>query len=387
MNIKKIIYSICFVVLIFGSVISSMALANAPTNNLAGNVVVTFQNAAAQWQPTIIGYAQRLFWLLALADFAWMLIVLALKNGDFYDLVFNLVRKVLFLGFFYAVLINGNQWMMDIIDSFRTIASNVPGGAGSITPGAILESSFDVFMTACQELSVMSPQSWVIAVAGIGVVILGALMTAVQVLVLVEMYLAIIAGQITLGFGGSEWSKDYAVSFIKYIISVGLKLMVIQLLSAMANNMFSSWSNIPEDQFNLETVGVLMVSMLLLYAIMKTIPEIISGIISGGQFGSNPVSVLGTAAAVGAGAVAAGAGFAAGMAGGSAKSMAVLREATKAPGNTGGIGGTIRTVAGASARNFADNISKPKVFRASTLGGTYANLVAARQEATKEQNK
>ena len=378
---KKYTYFGFLSVIIFLLFVSDPAFANAPTNNLSQNIINTYRNAANQWLPLITAYAQRLFWLLAILDFTYMGITLILKNGDLYDFAFNLVRKILLFGFFYALILNGNAWMTAIVDSFRTIAANVPGGAGGITPGTILETSFDVFMAAADKVAMLDPKSWVIGVMGIGVVIIGALMTAVQVIALIEMYLGLVMGQILLGFGGSEWSKDYAVSYVKYIISVGMKLMAIQLIAALANNMFSVWAVIPPAQFNLAEVAALAVAMLLLFVIMKTIPELISNIISGGQFGTNSVSVLGAAAAMGAGLTIGGVGMAMGGAGGAAKSLAVLREATKAPGNTGGISGTLKTMAGAGARTVADNIGKPKPFRSSIVGGAYANMREARQKS------
>jgi type IV secretion system protein TrbL len=378
---KKYTYFGFLSVVIFLLFVSDSAFANAPTNNLSQNIINTYRNAANQWLPLITAYAQRLFWLLAILDFTYMGITLILKNGDLYDFAFNLVRKILLFGFFYALILNGNAWMTAIVDSFRTIAANVPGGAGGITPGTILETSFDVFMAAADKVAMLDPKSWVIGVMGIGVVIIGALMTAVQVIALIEMYLGLVMGQILLGFGGSEWSKDYAVSYVKYIISVGMKLMAIQLIAALANNMFTVWAVIPPSQFNLAEVAALAVAMLLLFIIMKTIPELISSIISGGQFGSNSVSVLGSAATMGAGLALGGVGMAMGGAGGAAKSFAVLREATKAPDNTGGISGTLKTMAGAGARTIADNMGKPKPFRSSIVGGVYANMREARQKS------
>ncbi len=358
--------------------------ANAPTDNLSQGIVITYRNASNLWLPLIRSYAQRLFWILAILDFTWMAAMLILKNGDLYDLVFNLVRKILFFGFFYALILNGNAWMTAIINSFRAIAANVPGGAGGITPGTILETSFDVFMAAADKVGVMSPKSWLIGVMGVGVVIIGALMTGVQVIALIEMYIGLVIGQIVLGFGGSEWSSDYAISYVKYIISVGMKLMAIQLIAALANNMFTVWANIPPAQFDLAQVAALAVAMVLLFFVMKTVPEIISGIISGGQFGSNPVSVLGTAAAMGAGMVMGGVGMAAGGMGGAAKSLAVLQEATKAEGSSGGIRGTFSSIAGAGVRTVADNMGRAKPFRSPIIGGTFAELYKRRTQPPDE---
>lgn len=383
---KKYRYFSFLMVLGLVFIMTDSVWANAPTDSLSENIINTYRNAANQWPPLITQYAMRLFWLLAVLDFTYMGITLILKNGDLYDLVFNLVRKILFFGFFYALILNGNAWMTAIVNSFRTIAANVPGGAGQIFPGAILEVSFDVFMEAANKVAVLDPKSWVIGVMGIGVVIMGALMTCVQLLALIEMYLGLIMGQILLGFGGSEWSKDYAISYVKYMISVGMKLMAIQLIAALANTMFTNWANIPPAQFNLSEVSALAVAMVLLFVIMKSVPEIISGIISGGQFGSNPVSVLGSAAALGAGVAMGGVGLAAGGMGGAAKSLAVLREATKAEGNTGGIGGTLRTVAGAGMRTVADNMGKAKPFRSPIIGGTFADLYEARTKPPQGRN-
>lgn len=362
-------------------VAAEAAFANAPTNNLSSTIINTYRNAAALWLPQIRTYAIRLFSLLAVLDLTYMGIVLILKSGNLYDFAFNLVRKILFFGFFFAVLLNGGAWMNAIINSFRTIAANVPGGAATITPGAILEESFDVFMDACSLVAVLNPSSWLIGLMGIGVVVFGALMTGVQIIALCEMYIAIIMGQILLGFGGSDWSKDYAISFVKYVIAVGLKLMAIQLIAAIANNMFTAWANIPPAQFTLSEVAALAVAMLLLFFIMKSIPETISSILSGGQFGSNPVSVLGSAAAVGAAALAGGVGMAAGAMGGGAKSMAVLREAVKAT-SSSGVRGAAKSAASAGIRTFMDNLDKPAAFKSPMVGGMAANMRADRQAAS-----
>ena len=379
---KKILFFslVAFAAIIFLLIVPAMA--NAPQDNVGDSILTIFQNAANQWLPLITAYAQRLFWLLAILDFVYMGIVLALRNGDLYDFVFNLVRKIMFFGFFYALLLNGNQWMMDIINSFRTIAANVPGGAGGISPDTIIETAFDIFMDTCQQVAVLDPKSWVIGVMGIGVVIFGALMTVIQIIALAEMYISIVLGQILLGFGGSEWSKDYAVSFVKYIIAVGMKLMAIQLIAALANNMFTAWANIPVAQFDLQEVAALAVAMMLLFFIMKSIPEIVSGIISGGQFGgANPVSILAAGTAMAAGVATAGIGMMAGGAGGAAKAMAVLKEASQAPGNTGGITGALSTAIGAGVQTFKDNIGKPQAMKTSLMGGTYANLRESRQNS------
>ncbi|MBU1386951.1 MAG: P-type conjugative transfer protein TrbL [Proteobacteria bacterium] len=359
------------------------ASAIAPKNNIAQGLLPQFKLAADNWIPFITARAQWLFWALATLDLTYMAIILILKNGDFYDFATNLVQKILFLGFFWAILIHGRGWMWAIVDSFTQIGSGVIGGSGGIDPASLLEHCFDTYMLAVGKLSVMKAHTWMMGVASIVLLVVGVCMAAIMIVTYLELYIGIAAGQIMLGFGGSMWTKDFAVSFIRYIVSIGLKLMVVNLISAMAVTLFVGWANIPPAQFVLKEVVALVMGLGLLLALMMMIPTMISGILSGGQFGSNPVSIIGSGLAMTAGVLAGGAGLAMGAAGGVAKSMAVLREATKASEGGGGIGSgigsAIKNIAAAGARTVADNIGKPQMSKQSFLGGTYANLRAANQ--------
>ena len=53
------------------------------------------------------------------------------------------------------------------------------------------------------------------------------LIAAFMVLALVESYLIISMSVIFMAFGGSRWTKDFAVSTVRYTVSVGAKLFVL----------------------------------------------------------------------------------------------------------------------------------------------------------------
>src|SRR5215470_14867256 len=90
------------------------------------------------WFTNVWPAANTLFGLLALIDFAWSAAVMVLEKQDFHSWVSAIVRKMMTIGAFYALLIYGRFWIPAIVDSFETLGQNA-SGTGPLDPG-------DVFM-------------------------------------------------------------------------------------------------------------------------------------------------------------------------------------------------------------------------------------------------
>ena len=93
------------------------------------------------------------------------------------------------------------------------------------------------------QMSIWAPAASVgLMVAGIVIEVCFALMAAFMVLALVESYLVISMGVIFMAFGGSRWTKDLAVSTVRYTVSVGAKLFVLQLLVSIGTGLITAWA-------------------------------------------------------------------------------------------------------------------------------------------------
>ena len=103
MNTQKLL-TIAALSIAFVLVLVEMSLADVPTDNAIQSIMDTYRNTAANWSPVLEGYATRIFWILALIDIVWMGIMLALNPGEFADFTANLVRKVIFIGFFFSII-------------------------------------------------------------------------------------------------------------------------------------------------------------------------------------------------------------------------------------------------------------------------------------------
>lgn len=73
------------------------------------------------WITNTWPYANTLFALLATIEFAWSAAVMALEKSDLQSWTSALIRKIMWLGAFYALLLFGRQWIPAIIDSFSQL--------------------------------------------------------------------------------------------------------------------------------------------------------------------------------------------------------------------------------------------------------------------------
>lgn len=118
-----------------------------------------------------------------------------------------------------------------------------------------------------------------------------ALIGAFLVLALVESYVVISAGVLFMGFGGSRFTKDYALKIVIYAVSVGAKLFVLQLLIGLGQQIFHTLL----QNFGTNSGDVLIVvgSAIVMLALTKFIPDMVQGLINGVSLGGAGVLVAG----------------------------------------------------------------------------------------------
>jgi type IV secretion system protein TrbL len=74
------------------------------------------------------------FWRVI--EFAWSAAVMLLEKSDLQSWTSALVRKLMWIGAFYALLLNGRIWIPAIIDSFTQIGQNA-AGLGALSPSGV----------------------------------------------------------------------------------------------------------------------------------------------------------------------------------------------------------------------------------------------------------
>jgi type IV secretion system protein TrbL len=359
------------------------ALGTQPAMAQEGSVLTSLQNqittAAKGWETTVIDAAKSLFWILATIEIGIAAVWLALQAASLDSWFAELVRRIMFVGFFAFVLAQGPTFAKAVVDSLFQIGA----GGGTASPADVFNAGLAVATKMSEKIQFGLFEDNALAISAafamVVVVISFSLVAAIFVSVMVEMYLGLLAGMIMLGLGGSSYTKDFAIRYLVYAFSVGMKLMALVMISRIGAEVLIGLANEPQvgDQFQtaLAIAGIAVV----VFIIAIYVPNIIQGVVQGASVtgGMETIRHGGQAAsfAAGAGFLAAGgagAGFSAGQsarAAGSSLAGAALR------GFGAGIG-SASSAAGSAAKEKA--IGSPGAYAGSILGLANAKLDASR---------
>ena len=352
----------------------------APAFAQQGQVLTELENqvstAAKGWETTIMNAAKSLFWILATIEIGIAAVWLAIQSATLDSWFAELVRRIMFIGFFAFVLTQGPTFARAVVDSLFQIGA----GGGSASPAEVFDAGIRVASQMSEQAQFGVFEDNALAIAAVLamaiVVICFSLVAAIFVSVMVEMYVGLLAGMIMLGLGGSSFTKDFAIRYLVYAFGVGMKLMALVMIAKIGSNVLLGLAQAPtasSDQF-VTTLAIAGISVVV-FIIAMYVPNIIQGVVQGASVsgGMEAIRHGGQAAsfAVGAGflaAGAAGAGFAAAQAAraaGSSVAGAALR----------GMGAGFSSgaqAAGSAAKEKA--IGSPGAYAGSILGLANAKL-------------
>ena len=315
---------------------ASAADLHDPSGSFTG-LLDLVKNSAAQWDGKLRGYAKTLFWLLASIQFVWTFMPLVFRQADFGEIVGELIRFILVIGFFYALLLFSAEWADKVVDSFRTAGASAAGlGTSQIRPGDIFGPSIELANTI-GDVETWNPlTATMVALAGLLVLLCFAFIAAFMGLTIIESYVVINASVLFMGFGASQWTREYALAIVRYAVSVGAKLFVLTLIVGLIVDSAKTW----QAAYNHDDASMwTMVGLALVCAYLaKTIPELVAGMISGTSMGGGS-AIGGMAAAGAAGAAAAIATIATAGAAAPAAAGALGAAGSGGAAGAGGLGG------------------------------------------------
>jgi type IV secretion system protein TrbL len=236
---------------------TSLAHAQGPNSvNGPSSILDEYKGLQNAWITKLLGAAQRLFFLLAGVEVAWSFTLLAIEKADFQALTATIVRKIMWIGIFYAILLygvtpRGGGWIPAIIDSFHILGQNA-SAVGPLGPSAIVGFGVNMCVDLLYSLKgadfLTSFASSLALVFCAVIIFIAYLAIAIQfVVAMVESYLVIGAGVIFLGFGGSRWTAAYVERYIAYAVSVGMKILVLYLLVGAGMTVSQGWIQVAQN--------------------------------------------------------------------------------------------------------------------------------------------
>lgn len=264
-----------------------------------GKILLKYYEKTQSWGDGLVSFAQRLFYWFLLADVLLFAfnggIGIATGGKNLANILGEFVLLVcLPAAFMYAVLNHYQEWSQQIVNGFSYIAGQIEPKS-NIGATNFFVAGLDLFERIFTNVSLGSPSTWALLLAGFVLLIVYALIACQILLVKCESYIVLSAGIIILGFGAFAQTRQYALNFIRYVLSVAIKLYVMQLIIGLA---FSFVEDFLETPIKSNDLAVVIGASIVMLALIRCIPDMCAGIIQGQHVGSGN-ALSGTLAAVG----------------------------------------------------------------------------------------
>lgn len=359
-------------ILIF-TFLPTIILAAVDTNNNTSDILVVFKNAANDWTTTILPSAMWLFWALVSIDFVLTFGYMALKGTDFAELFYELIRKIIIIGFF-LVLFTFTDWLVTIPDSFAMLANNATGV--NIAPDTILEQAFIIVKAIWGGIG-FSFDSIGLVLAGIIVLIAFTLMTAQLFITIVKIYALMAGAYIVLALGGLTQTRSYAINPIISIIKAGMELFFIKVFLGLSVTTIQEMAvNVGTDN---NSIMAMVAISVLLASLVQMVPGMVESLLSG-HFAGNSTSGMGTAKVVAAAAMGGAIGTTAGVISGNSAISAAKDLSAAGQGSTFG---NLAKAAGSDAMNTITGANK---YASGNMGIRMSNNMNHKSDILKENN-
>ena len=307
---------------------------------------------------------------ITLAGLFW-----ALMGDD--NVVAQLIRKVLYVGFF-ALLLNNFKGLADIIfQSFAGLGLKASGAsltaADLMRPGFVASTGFTASRPLLEKageligITTFFSNFVTIAVLMLAwvIVLLAFFVLSVQLFItIIEFKLTVLAGFVLVPFALFGHTAFLAERVLGNVIASGIKLMVLAIVVGIGATLFGTLIR-PTGEITLTQAASTILAAIAVFGLAVFVPAMAAGLVSGApQLGAG--SAVATTAALGGTAVAGGMLAAGGArlggraAGGTIRAAAALTGRVGAAYETGGPRGVARTTLSAPASRALGVLRRPR---------------------------
>jgi type IV secretion system protein TrbL len=220
------------------------------SSTILNDIVRDYEAISTAWFSALGPIANKIFWILVAIQLTWSAIWWVIDREDGLAVVSSLLRQVVAIGFFYALLLNGGTWVPAVIQSFSQ-AGATAAGLSNLSPTGVFDQGLALankILNATADLGLLDGffASLIAGITALVVVIAFAIIAAQLLVALVESFIVIGAGVLFLGFAGSRWTKFFTERYLSYVASVGVKLFVLYLIMGVGMGIAGRWMPVLE---------------------------------------------------------------------------------------------------------------------------------------------
>ena len=276
---KAILFALLMVILFV-----SVAQAAEQVSEFTDSMLQNFRDRFAAYENRIWQAALVLFGLLFLCQFTWSVVQLCLQESLSFAAVIVVVIRQVMTGMFFYWLLFDRSILRGIVGSFSQLAQS---GLKLSDLIMLMEIAVLNIMEAVGRSSgVIEGIALFFTGLSASVIMSFALTTAIayMAVVMVENYIVASLGLILMGFGGSDYTRNYALSYIRALVHIGIKLFLSTIIIQVGVIAFTR-ATMGLNSMDTESVSQacmrLIAQSFFFLAIVRVIPEVANSLVSG----------------------------------------------------------------------------------------------------------
>ncbi|HEG2926877.1 TPA: P-type conjugative transfer protein TrbL [Campylobacter coli] len=325
----------------------------------SNGVLDLLQNGLESWIPLIKTACLWVFWTLVVIDLVWTFGLKALSGFEFGDFLATVIKKIMYIGIF-LFLFNTDQWLQILFNSFSQLATGVSNGI-KITPSNIVTSGVEILLSIWEAAGLNLAKTLFLLICGL-IILIGFLLMAIDLLIVyLKFFLMNVIVFFALALGGLNHFKQIGLNPIMTAIKIGIELLMIQGLMALAINITNSAFKEIAQNLTIDLTLQILVIAFIFCMITKMVPGIIEAVFNGSigesagaSAGFRAVATMAAGAATGAavGAV------------GVTRAMNAAKALHLAEGGAGGmdlVKGVAKNLASAGGEHLRDNLTRGRM--------------------------
>ena len=210
----------------------------------------------------------------------------------------QLAKWIIYVGLFMWIMSSTDAVFFIpkvIVNSFMQAGASISGQ--EVAPDDLLTGGIRLYGTMVERGWQADWGDFIgIILIGIVILVVVAMMAGTMAVALIEMHLVICGGAILLGFAGFEQTRDVAYGYMKYSISIGIKILMIMIVYVLASELLQDWESSFKATADIKTLismaGQILGGTIAIFMAARMVPSMAQSIVSGsaGHFGHEMVT-------------------------------------------------------------------------------------------------
>ncbi len=198
-------------------------------------IAQTYQWAGERYIAIMQPFAEHVFFAIATIEIIFTAYHMMFESQPAATFIGDLAKKLLALGFIFAMISNAPFWFTGLMDSFAQIGARVAGLA-NLSPSVVMNNGISLFQAIINSLSKLAWYNFLTPAASLSflcglVIYLAFLWIAIDMVwTVAEVYIGIGGGLLLLGFSSSRWTWGFGEGYLNWMVGIGVKLMFLYLM-------------------------------------------------------------------------------------------------------------------------------------------------------------